>query len=54
MLERKVFSMSFCCVHDLKSQDRLVDGKMMVEFTAVAVVTLLMVWQLIESNKVGG
>ena len=31
------------------SQDQLVDSKMMVESKAVAFVTLLMVWQQIES-----
>ena len=45
-----MFSIPFCCVRDLKSQDWLVDSKMMVESKAVAVVTLLMVWQQIESS----
>ena len=43
-----MFSMLFYCMRDLKSQDQLVDSKMMVESTAVAFVTLLMVWQRIE------
>ena len=36
-------------MRDLRSQDQLVDSKMMVESKAVAFVTLLMVWQQIES-----
>ena len=40
-----MFSIPLRCVHDLKSQDQLVDSKMIVESKAVAVVTLLMVWQ---------
>ena len=44
-----MLSMEFRCVHDLRSQDQLVDSKMMVESKAVAFVTLLMVWQRIES-----
>ena len=44
-----MLSMEFRCVHDLRSQDQLVDSKMMVESKAVALVTLLMVWQRIES-----
>ena len=44
-----MLSMAFRCVRDLRSQDQLVDSKMMVESKAVAVVTLLMVWQRIES-----
>ena len=43
--------MPFRCVRDLKSQDWLMDGKMMVKFKAVAVVTLLVVWQLIKSPR---
>ena len=35
--------MPFRCVRDLKSQDQLVNSKMMFEFKAAAVVTLLMV-----------
>ena len=46
-----MFSMPFRCVRDLKSQDQLVDSKMMVESKAVAVVTLLMFWQRIESSR---
>ena len=46
-----MFSMPFRCVRDLRSQDQLVDSKMMVESKAVAVVTLLMVWQWIESSQ---
>ena len=49
ILEGIVLSMEFRCVRDLRSQDQLVDSKMMVESKAVAVVTLLMVWQRIES-----
>ena len=41
--------MEFRCVRDLRSQDQLVDNKMMVESKAIAFVTLLMVWQQIES-----
>ena len=37
-----MFSMPFRCVRDLKSQDQLVNSKMMVESKA-EVVTLLMV-----------
>ena len=44
-----MFSMLFCCMRDVKSQDQLVYSKMMVESKAVAFVTLLMVWQRIES-----
>ena len=44
-----MLSMVFRCVRDLRSQDQLVDSKMMVESKAVAFVTLLMVWQRIES-----
>ena len=44
-----MLSMEFLCVRDLRSQDQLVDSKMMVESKAVAFVTLLMVWQQIES-----
>ena len=44
-----MLSMAFRCVRDLRSQDQLVDSKMMVESKAVAFVTLLMVWQRIES-----
>ena len=44
-----VLSMEFRCVRDLRSQDQLVDSKMMFESKAVALVTLLMVWQRIES-----
>ena len=44
-----MLNMEFCCVRDLRSQDQLVDSKMMVESKAVAFVTLLMVWQRIES-----
>ena len=40
-----MFSMLFRCVRDLKSQDQQVHSEMMVESKAVAVVTLLMVWQ---------
>ena len=36
-------------MRDLRSQDQLVDSKMMVESKAVAFVTLLTVWQRIES-----
>ena len=43
-----MLSMVFCSVRDLRSQDQLVDSKMMVESKAVAFVTLLMVWQRIE------
>ena len=46
-----MFSIPFRCVCDLKSQDQLVDSKMMVESKVVAVVTLLMVWQRIESSQ---
>ena len=46
-----MFSMPFRCVRDLRSQGLLVDSKMMVESKAVAVVTLLMVWQRIESSQ---
>ena len=46
-----MFSIPFCCVRDLKSQDQLVDSKMMVESKAVEVMTLLMVWQRIESPQ---
>ena len=41
--------MEFRCVRDLRSQDQLVDSKIMVESKEVAFVTLLMVWQRIES-----
>ena len=44
-----MLSMEFHCVRDLRSQDQLVDSKMIVESKAVAFVTLLMVWQRIES-----
>lgn len=44
-------SVPFSCVRDLKSQDRLMDDKMMVEFKAVAFMTLLIVWQLIKSPQ---
>ena len=44
-----MLSMEFRCVRDLRSQDQLVDIKMMVESKAVAFVTLLMVRQRIES-----
>ena len=44
-----MLSMEFRCVCDVRSQDQLVDSKMMVESKAVAFVTLLMVWQRIES-----
>ena len=44
-----MLSMEFRCVRDLRSQDQLVDNKMMVESKAIAFVTLLMVWQQIES-----
>ena len=44
-----MLSMEFRCVHDLRSQDQLVDNKMMVESNAIAFVTVLMVWQRIES-----
>ena len=46
-----MLSMVFRCVRDLRSQDQLVDSKMMVESKAVAFVTLLMVWQRIESSQ---
>ena len=46
-----MFSMPFHCVRDLKSQDQQIDSKMMVESKAVAVVTLLMVWQRIKSSQ---
>ena len=49
-----MLSMEFRCVRDLRSQDQLVNSKMMVESKTVAFVTLLMVWQRIESLKVGG
>ena len=49
ILEGIVLSMECRCVRDLRSQDQLVDSKMMVESKAVAFVTLLMVWQRIES-----
>ena len=44
-----MLSMEFRYVRDLRSQNQLVDSKMMVESKAVAFVTLLMVWQRIES-----
>ena len=44
-----MLSMEFRCVRDLRSQDQLVDSKMMVESKAIAFVTLLMVWQRTES-----
>ena len=44
-----MLSMEFRCVRDLRSQDQLVDSKMLVESKAVAFVTLLMVWQRIKS-----
>ena len=44
-----MLSMEFRCMHDLRSQDQLVDSKMMVESKAVAFVTLRMVWQRIKS-----
>ena len=44
-----MLSMAFRCVRDLRSQDQLVDSKMMFESKAVAFVTLLTVWQRIES-----
>ena len=47
-----MLSMEFRCVRDLRSQNQLVllvDSKMMFESKAVAFVTLLMVWQRIES-----
>ena len=47
-LDGIVFSMLFRRVRDLKSQDLLVDSKMMVESKGVTVVTLLMVWKLIK------
>ena len=49
ILEGIVLSMEFRCVRDLRSQDQLVDSKMIFESKAVALVTLLMVWQRIES-----
>ena len=49
-----MLSMEFRCVRDLRSQDNLVDSKMMFESKAVAFVTLLMICQRIESLKVGG
>ena len=49
ILEGIVLSMEFRCVRDRRSQDQLVDSKMMVESKAVAFVNLLMVWQRIES-----
>ena len=44
-----MYSMAFRCVSDLRSQDQLVDNNMMVESKAITFVTLLMVWQRIES-----
>ena len=44
-----MLSMEFRCVRDLRSQDQLVDSNMMVESKTFAFVTLLMVWQRIES-----
>ena len=41
-----MLSMEFRCMRNLRSQ---VDSKMMFESKAVAFVTLLMVWQRIES-----
>ena len=49
ILEGIVLSMAFRCVRDLRSQDQLVDSKMMVESKAIAFMTLLIVWQRIES-----
>ena len=46
-----MLSMAFRCVRDLRSQDQLVDSKMMVESKTVAFVTLLMVWQRIECSQ---
>ena len=44
-----MLSMEFRYVRNLRSQDQLVNSKMMFESKAVAFVTLLMVWQRIES-----